>query len=469
MTSLSIGSALTPVIVSLLIILLTKRATLGLMSGFSVGAFIYIYHSSDVETFPYLRETFLKTISNPWHYSTLIFTLLLGGFASLLQRGGGLEKLFTNSLTTKGFQLRVMGLGLMCFFDGLANCLLIGKIGGPIADRLQVPREKIAYLADTTSSAVACLAPISSWIAMQLALIGAVLAERGITESPYSCFISSIPFNFYCLSSVALAIFTIVTRDFGSMANAKPHPYSSPDQSEAEKTRSIIPPTLSIGVLLLSIPTIYYLLEIEQKLPITRDKLGTALGGDSGPIVFIITGFLSVVTLFLLSFKLSASQRSKAIFLGIHQMLIPLTVLLSAWLFSAVLKDLGLGRLLSQLIGQSLHLQFTPVIVFSFGCLLSFTTGTSWGTMALMFPLVFGALVELPDETFMRALPLIIGAIFSGSVFGDHCSPYSDTTIVSAVATGCTPYDHVRTQLPYALISGVVSAILFSTLGLILL
>ncbi len=469
MTNSSIGCAIAPVILSLLVILCTRRATLGLLSGFSLGSFLYLYHNTNHHPFAYLTTTIQETISNPWHYSTLIFTSLLGGFASLLQRGGGLEQLFRKTLTPKAFQIRVMSLGLMCFFDGLANCLLIGKIGAPMADRLKIPREKIAYIADTTSSAVACLAPISSWIAMQLALIGVVLMERGIDASPYTCFLRSIPCNFYCISCVAFMIFTVATKDFGPMAKATPLPYEPNVNHVDTQQRSIFPPVISILSLLLSIPVIYYLMEIDEKLPITGQKLGIALGGDSGPTVFIITGFISNLILFILSSRLTVAERTKSLLKGIKQMLIPLTVLLSAWLFSAVLKDLGLGMLLSQFLGESFPLKFAPLIVFSFGCLLSFTTGTSWGTMALLFPLVFGALGELPDPVFMQALPLLTGAIFSGAVFGDHCSPYSDTTIVCAVATECTPYNHVKTQLPYALIPGVISGSLFAVIGAIAL
>ena len=226
-------------------------------------------------------------------------------------------------------------------------------------------------------------------------------------------------------------------------------------------------PLVAIGTLLVGIPLLYYLLGTESILPLSFTKLADALGSNAGPTVFITMGIISIITLLLLPpyGRNRLANKATAAAKGIGTMVLPLLVLLSAWLFGGVIKDLGLAAQLSALLGEAPPLRWLPALVFGVGCLLSFCTGTSWGTMALLFPLAFGALSGLEDAALIEAMPLLIAAIFSGSVFGDHCSPYSDTTIVSAAAAGCTPYQHVRTQLPYALTAGAGALLLFLLLG----
>ena len=450
--------AIIPVILSLVLIITTKRTTVSLLSGFVLGALIFQWE--DLTQLPaYLAETALNAISSPWHYSALIFTILLGGFGSLIQAGGGLQRLFHKTTSVRGLQLRTIGLGLLCFFDGLASGVIIARVVQPIADRIGLSREKLAYLADTTSSAIACIAPVSTWIAMQLGLIGTVLSARDLDTSPYALFLHSIPLNFYCLLSLVLAVGLAVTGyDYGPMARTSAN---KPEGKKSAAQSSLAPALISLIALLLSIPVLYYCFEVDALLPFSWGKLGSAMGGNSGPTVLIASGLGCLILLFFLSPAPQWKQKFSATALGMRNMLQPLLVLLCAWLFGAVIKDLGLAGTLSQLLGDSLSPRFLPLCTFLLGCLLSFTTGTSWGTMALLFPISFGLTEHLSDETFLSLAPILIAAIFSGSVFGDHCSPYSDTTIISASAAGCHPYDHVRTQLPYALSCGLISALAF--------
>ena len=456
---------LLPLLLSLVLILLTRRIALSLTGGFLLGALLHKWRAWE-ELPLYLWETFQAALLNPWHYSALIFTALLGGFAAMLREGGGLARLFQDVDTRRGLELRTIGLGVLCFFDGLASGVIIARVVRPVADRLGLAREKVAYLADTTSSAIACIAPISTWIAMQLGLIGAVLAERDLAVSPYGLFLSSIPLNFYCLLSLILALILALTgRDYGPMRHAK----RSASQT-SERLVDPVPlgvPLVAIGTLLVGIPLLYYLLGTESILPLSFTKLADALGSNAGPTVFITMGIISIITLLLLPpyGRNRLANKATAAAKGIGTMVLPLLVLLSAWLFGGVIKDLGLAAQLSALLGEAPPLRWLPALVFGVGCLLSFCTGTSWGTMALLFPLAFGALSGLEDAALIEAMPLLIAAIFSGSVFGDHCSPYSDTTIVSAAAAGCTPYQHVRTQLPYALTAGAGALLLFLLLG----
>ena len=454
---------LSPLILSLILIWITRRVMISLLSGFLLGALILKWGSLG-SFFPYLFESLWSALKNPWHYSALIFTALLGGFAALLKEGGGLSRLFSSVSTKRDLELRTIGLGALCFFDGLASGVIIARVVRPVADRVRLSREKVAYLADTTSSAVACLAPVSTWIAMQLGLIGGVLEQRGLELSPYTVFLKSIPLNFYCLLSLVLALGLALTGfDYSTMKKAEPTANSAttPPQTNAK----LAPALIGIIILLLSIPTLYYVLEAKPLLPVSYNKIITALGSGGGPVVFILAGLISVIALILLTTQIPFKHRLTTTGKGIGMMLPPLLVLLAAWLFGSVMKDLGLANQLSALLGDHFSIRTLPVIIFLLGCLLSFTTGTSWGTMALLFPLAFGLLDSVETEQLLAVMPLIIASIFSGSVFGDHCSPYSDTTIVSAAAAGCSAYDHVKTQLPYALSAGAVAALFFTFAG----
>lgn len=454
-----------PVIVSLALILITRKTVIALLVGALIGAIIANFEApSSIPN--HLWNALYTSLKSDWHYSAIFFTICLGAFASLLEAGGGLNKIFKNVSTRKSLELRTIGLGLICFFDGLASSVLIARLVRPMADRLGLPREKVAYLADSTSSAIACIAPISTWIAMQLGLISVVLSERALEASPYSIFLKSIPYNFYCIFTLLLTItLALKGKDYGPMATAQP--VAIPSEEEQPSKSNLTAPLLSICILLISIPVLYYIFETPSFFPISFTKLADAMGGSSGPKVFIWSGIISIITVFLSTSNLTIKKRALALGSGAKQMLIPMVVLIAAWIFGSILKDLGLAKNLSSLIGNYANLQLLPCIIFLLGCVLSFTTGTSWGTMALLFPIAFGLTSEIPNGQMLTLFPILIGAIFSGSVFGDHCSPYSDTTIVSAIAVDCEPFQHVKTQLPYALTCGMLAAIFFLITGLI--
>lgn len=437
---------------------------MALLCGALLGGGIVVFKGK-ANPIHYFGELIWSSLSNSWHYSALIFTIVLGGFAALLQAGGGLSRLFQKVDSIRSLEVRVVGLGFLCFFDGLANSLLLGRLVRPIADRVGVTRERLAYLADSTSSAVACLAPISTWIAMQLGLLNKVIVEREMQVSPYSIFLKSIPLNFYCLLSLGLVLTLVITgKNFGSMAKTTPHPPE--EKSSGEQTGSLAVPLISVLSLIVGIPLLYYLFSESEYFPITFGKVITALGSNQGPNVFICASLLSLVLLFILT-KMPVKDRLLAVGSGMKQMLLPLAVLICAWFFSSVMKDLGIAKLLGGSFRPDSNIALIPCLVFLSGCLLSFVTGTSWGTMALLFPLAFGVMEAVPDQQLLALFPVLSAAIFSGAVFGDHCSPYSDTTIVSAVAAGCPPYAHVRTQLPYAVFCGVIAALFFLMAGFI--
>lgn len=474
---------LLPIALALAIIFYTKKTVLGLLAG-AITALIILHKGSVPLSLHAFWVTSLESIKNPWHYSALVFTCLLGGFAVLIETSGGLKKMFSHLTSVKALQLRVMGLGLMCFFDGLANSLIVGRVVRPVADKLGLPRERLAYLVDTTSATVACIAPISTWIAMQLGLIATGMLVLGISGSPYEVFLQSIPMNFYCLFALAVAFYVALRKnDFAHQENRNENKNQSVNQSEEKQERKVtssedssLPSTVGvkvalipIAVLFLSIPVLFYLWEASPYFPISGEKLSLALGGSSGPYVFIVASVVALSVAFLMHPEKVVASRIKAVWKGMKQMLKPLLVLVSAWIFGSTLQQLGVGVALAELISQCMTTWLFPSAVFLTGCLLAFTTGTSWGTMALLFPLAVAGMAELEITNLSFGLSVISAAVFSGAVFGDHCSPFSDTTIVSSVACGIPTEQHVKTQLPYALISGLAALCLgFLPIGFLL-
>jgi tetracycline resistance efflux pump len=405
----------------------------------------------------------------------------------LLEYGGGLITLLRRLLVkskdpfwakTHREKVRtetaLMGLGFLCFFDGLANSMVVGRVGRRLAAKAGTSPVKLAYIADTTSSAVACVALISTWIAFQLSMIAEAFAAVGQDVNPYQVFLRSIPLNFYCWFALVL-LAVAIRRQFhpGPMGDfARTHiglgleqelP-SAADAPPGPARSALVPLATLIGAFLAG----FVLLGTPGPLlPLTRDKLVAAFGSDQGPLVMVLAAALAGLTAFALYPRKSRGgwrRAGRAYRRGLTNMLLPLLILLAAWMLGSVVKALGTAALLAGWAEQVGSLALFPTLVFVTGATVSFATGTSWGTMGLLFPLLVPAGAQLGAD--QDTLVLVVAAIFSGAVFGDHCSPFSDTTIVTSVSCGVEPHDHVRTQLPYAFIAaGVALALGFLPAG----
>ena len=479
-----------PPLVALVIVFLTHRAAMGLFGAGLAGCLVLargqplvaLHRWFSEHAWPSLFGSWnlgdpigtLLAHSHQWHLGALAFTLLLGGFAALLERGGSLLPLLTRSASPSAhgqrrFLTSVFGLGLVCFFDGLANSLMVGRVARPISDRLKIPRTLLAYLIDTTSSAVACLAFISTWIAVQLTLIGDGIATLPIDRPAYLLFLQSIPRNYYCLFALFLAFLTI-RRNWliGPMRSTPPVTDPTPDDSvEPEAGAPVYRALVPLLVLVLAIPLFYYFLhrggDVPPRFPVSLAKIQAALGSNTGPPAFVLGSGLALLSAGLL-LPARLRKQAPAIALGGARQLAPaLGILLLAWILGSILGALGTAKQLASLLGDELPIRLLPAATFLLGCLMSFVSGTSWGTMALLMPLALPILGPMaaaqgaPPELLSTLVPGVIAAVFGGAVFGDHCSPFSDTTIVSSLACGITTPQHTITQLPYALIAAGIS------------
>jgi len=423
----------------------------------------------------------------------MLFTLILGGFVALVEAGGGLQALVRRLLgegraPQRRMQSTVFGFGLLVFFDGLANTMLIGRLLRSAADRCGVSRVKLAYLADTTGSAVACLAFISTWIAFQLSMIREGFALAGEEVSAYGYFFRSLSTNYYCWFALALAG-VCVWRDFnpGAMGRAEAAARARHSASEVETPAysashwglAIVP----IAVLTLSIPVLAYWIGAEAILPFSLSGFAEAYGRAEVYVPQILVGSSILASVIAaLTFIISRSGRggfrgpmlgvAAATFLkGVREIAGPVGILIAAWMLGSAISQLGTADWLSALLQGRVSVALLPAGIFLIGSVISFSTGTSWGTMGVLMPLaipvIFSLTGESSDVVRDQLVVAAIGAVFSGAVFGDHCSPFSDTTIVASIAAGVEPLDHVRTQLPFALIAaGAALLIGFLPLGL---
>ena len=351
--------------------------------------------------------------------------------------------------------------------------MLVGRVMRPVADKVGISREKLSYIVDSTSSPIACIAFISTWIAYQLSMIQEGLKQLGIKDNPYVLFFHSIPYNFYCLFTLALVIL-VIWKDIniGYMANAEKelrmNKFSSANRGIELKSghwsRAIIPLTAFI----LSLISGLYLSGASAPLPITFSSFATAVGDADTALVLVCSSAFASIVAIAFNFGTSPAISSGKIFLkGMSNLFVPVLILVSAWCLSSTLKDLETSKMLSQILSGNLSPKVLPAAVFLVGTLISFATGTSWGTMGVLMPLALpisiSLTVNLEHDHARTIAVLTIAAVFSGAVFGDHCSPMSDTTIVSSIACGIEPIDHVRSQFPYAILAAT-SALFFGFL-----
>jgi Na+/H+ antiporter NhaC len=383
--------------------------------------------------------------------------------------------------------------GLAIFFDDYANTLIVGNTMRPITDRMKVSREKLAYIVDSTAAPVAAIVFVSTWVGFEISLIGdglaaAAAASGGQIElaalsdaNPFTVFLHSIPYLFYpLLALLMVGLIVVLQRDFGPMLRAEQRASrgeglyrdgamlmtdtgaESLEPAEGTPLRWInaaLPVFSVVGVVLLG-------LYLEGRANLGRPGTLWEVFGEANAFHALLWGSLTGV---LVAIALAVSQRIlsvhdaiQGLVGGMRAMLLAGVILILAWSLSSVTEVLGTAYYLSGLLEGNLRPEFLPVLVFLTAASISFATGTSWGTMAILVPLVIPLAVGMGGAAGFDAgahYSILLGSISSvlaGAIFGDHCSPISDTTVLSSMATACDHVDHVRTQLPYALTVALV-------------
>ncbi len=480
-------TSLLPPLLAIALALVVRQVLIALAAGVWLGALF-------VEGFDPLRATLrsidryaVEAAADADHASILIFSLALGGMIGVITRSGGasgIAALVTRrAKTAPRGQLATWFLGLLVFFDDYANSLLVGSSMRPITDKLRISREKLAFLVDATAAPVSSIALVSSWIGVEVGYIGEQLQARDIDLDPYLAFLQTLPYRFYPWLMLFFGLLLVLSRrDFGAMREAElraretgqvsrpgSRPASDFDSSalaEASEPRALLAIGPVITVVAVALFGMYFdgratVLEQGEALSL-RNIFGNA-SSYKALLWASVSGGVMAIILSLLTRALSLVEAMDAWIDGMKSMLLACVILVLAWSLGTICEELHTAQYVIQLIGDGLAPGLLPAMVFVIAAAVSFATGTSWGTMAILFPLV----VPLADHLAPGQMHILLGAISSilaGSVWGDHCSPISDTTIMSSMASGCDHVDHVRTQLPYALSVGI-AALVFGEIG----
>jgi len=487
-----------PPLIAILMALLFKEVFSALFIGlFSGTLIIFSYQEASIFSaffkaiFAISDSYILNSLANTGHISIILFSMLIGAMVNLITKNGGMQGIvnllsrFANSPRSGQFVTWI--LGILIFFDDYANTLVVGNTMSPVTDRLKISREKLAYIVDSTAAPVASIAMITTWIGIELSYIQAATAQINIDESPYSIFLNSLPTRFYPFFTLFFILMLVVLKkDFGPMLKAEQKCRqdlqtensleNSPELKKMEVDKNI--PTrwfnAGIPVLIVIFGTFAGLIYTGWDTDVWNDdalafgkKLSHIIGASDSYLALLwssLSAVLVAVSLSLGQRILSLGKTIEALVNGFKTMLTAILILILAWALADITKDMHTADFISNtLIATNVSPALLPSFTFILSALIAFSTGSSWGTMAILYPLILPASWALCHSTGMNDLEsmnifyITVSAILAGSVLGDHCSPISDTTILSSLASSCNHIEHVRTQFPYAITVGTVA------------
>ena len=478
-----------PPILAIGLALITRQVVVALILGVYIGAVIIA--GNHFAGFLRVGDTYLVgALADPSHAAIVLFSTILGGMVGVLSGSGATEGIVHwlkgRVGTRKGGQTSTAVMGTLIFFDDYAYTLLVGATMRPFTDRLRISREKLAWLVDSTAAPVATVAVISTWVGFEVGLIQEAMARLDMDGRAYSFFLQSIPYSYYPLLTLLMVYLVAFTgRDFGPMRQAEIRaahkgevlrPGAQPSSDAPVVTEDTDDPA---NPWLAGVPILAVILTTALGLYFGGSNAALAKGladpslrqildnADSFAVLTwaALTGAVLAVALVVVSKRQSLVEALESYLEGARAMVIAVTILVLAWSLSAVCDSLGTADFLVEASLNILSARLLPIVVFILAAAVSFATGTSWGTMAILMPLVYPLGHELPLEAGLSASTAMhihlaaVSAVLAGAVFGDHCSPISDTTILSSLATGCDHVDHVKTQLPYALAVGGIAAV----------
>ncbi|MCZ6599476.1 MAG: Na+/H+ antiporter NhaC family protein [Acidobacteria bacterium] len=496
-----------PPLLAILLAVVFRQVIVALLAGVWLGAFLVNGFAPLTAILRVLDQYLLTALTDSGHASIIIFSMLLGGMVALMSRSGGTRGIVDSirgwASGRRSTQTVTWLMGMFIFFDDYANTLIVGNTMRPLTDRVRISREKLAYLVDSTAAPIASVALISTWVGVEVSLIGDALKAIGSDIDPYHMFLSSIPYCFYPLLALMFGLAVAITgKDFGPMLAAEKRaasgrllaenatPLADYDSSQVEPRdnipcrwyNAVLPIATVLSVTLVGLwLTGRASLAAEGNalgtLPLTRVFIGGGVFESVGSIFSAADSYKTLIwgsglgclvaaMLALSQGLMSMVETLETWMAGLKSMLLAIIILLLAWSIGAVCGDLHTADYLVNMVSGAIWWPLLPALVFIISGGVAFATGTSWGAMAILIPLVVPLASEMAGLHGLdagSASTLLLGAVSSvlaGAVWGDHCSPISDTTIMSSMASGSDHIDHVRTQMPYALLVGAVGILL---------
>ena len=489
---------LIPPIVAILLAFITKNVVISLFIGVLSGGFIL--NLTGFNVFGALTQAFLdfinralNSLSDPWNAGIVMQVLVIGGVINLVAKMGGAkaiaEALAKKAKTAKSAQLITWFLGICVFFDDYANSLIVGPIMRPVADKMKISRERLAFIIDATAAPIAGLAIISTWIGLEVSLISEGFESIGVEASGFGVFLQTIPYRFYNILILAFIVITIITlREFGPMRKAEISARKLKDLTNEEVAvtsshmdelepkegvkLSIWNAIVPIGALIISaIVAFYYsgyssimagddiaIQAIITNSPLSFKAILEVFAASDASIALLQSALFSTVVAIVMAVWKKIFTISEAIEVwidGMKGLIITGVILILAWSLGSVIKELGAAEYLVEALNGAIPAFLLPSLIFILGAIISFSTGSAYGTMSILMPLAIPLAYKINPE--MSFVIVSTSAVLTGAIFGDHCSPISDTTILSSMGAGCSHIDHVKTQMWYALFVAAIT------------
>ena len=486
--------SIVPPLIAILMALLFKEVHVALILGIFFGVFSLngFQLSQLFSSFLQIADTYIiQAIAwsdsgeiQTGHLSIILFSLLIGGMVHIISSNGGMNgvvskvsKLATSARRT---QLATMLMGCLIFFDDYANSLVVGNTMRPLTDKFKISREKLAYIVDSTAAPIASVAFVTTWIGYQLSEIEKGLALQNfvvIEEGAYSIFLGSLKYAYYPVFTLFfMSLLILFKRDFGPMRKAeimareakKTKTMNAQKQKISHWINAALPVLTLIVMVMVGLILTGYSTDVWNSSETLMFKLRSTLSNADSYIALIWASFLActvAVVVSKLSNSLGVKESIESLIEGVKSMVPAIAILVLAWALAGVIENLHTASFLASLVPESFNPYWLPGVFFVLSALISFATGSSWNTMAVMYPICIPIVIGVSvgngsDVDLNYLMPVLlntISVILAASVFGDHCSPISDTTILSSLATDCNHIDHVKTQMPYAFIVGLVS------------
>lgn len=496
---------LLPPLIAILLSFVTRNVIVSLFIGVLSGTILLQLNGHNVvggivHGFLMVIDTVIGSLSDPWNAGIVLQCLAIGGLIALISKLGGAraitDRLSQKAKSPRSAQLITWLLGLFIFFDDYANALIIGPIMRPVTDKFKISRERLAFIIDGTAAPIAGMALISTWIGYELSLIKEGYDLIGQEVNSYGVFVETIPFRFYnILMLVFIVATTLLLREFGPMLKAERRARKT-GKVLSENSRPMVSTTsegfspkegirlsiwnaiIPIAVLIIGALVGFYfngyqaimggedkvLIDLLNNSPISFQAIRETFGKSDASIVLFQSALLAGIVAIIMGVaqKIFTLEEALSTWIeGIKSLVITGVILLLAWSLSSVIKELGTSRYLVSAISGSIPKPLLPSIIFILGAIISFATGTSFGTMGILMPLTIPlAYAILPENGYVI---ICISGVLTGAIFGDHCSPISDTSILSSMGAACGHMDHVKTQIYYSLVVAVVT-ILFGYL-----
>ena len=490
-----------PPLVAIALAFITKNVVISLFVGTLTGCFLLqiidnniIY--SIVHSFLDFVQRALNSLADPWNAGIVLQVMVIGGVISLVSKMGGAkaiaEALAKKAKTPRSAQLITWALGVLVFFDDYANSLIVGPIMKPVADKMKISRERLSFIIDATAAPIAGIMIVSTWIGLEVGLIKDGFEMIGENMDAFGIFLSTIPYRFY---NILILIFVVATsyflRDFGPMRKAElkarrgeiseANKEVSLDKSAEEEMApkegvklSIWNAIIPIGALMVSaLLSFYYsgyttimagedaaLQSIMTNSPMSFTAIREAFSASDASVALFQSALFASIVAILMGVCKKIFTFSEAVEVwvnGMKGLIITGVILILAWSLSSVIKELGTAAFLVQMLSNSVPKFLLPSIIFILGAIISFATGTAYGTMGILMPLAIPLSYSISPEA--GYVIISTSAVLTGAIFGDHCSPISDTTIMSSMGAGCNHIDHVKTQMPYALTVAAITVL----------